>query len=377
MKRLTARILSLFMVSVFLTGCGKSDAPLAPSSSADSGKPAEKAGISGETSPPEGASGEKGEAVIIKIAHAGSNLEDDPQNVGAYYFEQIVEERSGGYYDVQVYPNKQLGDTTTLLEGIQMGTIEMGDIESGPTVGFLKAETLWDLPYLFTSWEQAHEVIDGEIGDRIARQWEDVGITILGYNDGGFRYFTNSVRPIVKPEDLKGLKIRVMDSEVMLKSINAFGASAVPMAFAEVYSALQQGAIDGEENPYNVIYTQAYYEVQKYLSRSAHFFYLRHYMINSDFYNAQPEDMKKLLKECALEACQVQRKACYEVQQKYEKDLVEVYGMEINDCDIDAFAEIARTKVWPEYYQVVGGGDAAAGQAILDEITAVGEKYNK
>lgn len=196
--------------------------------------------------------------VVIKYAHAGSNLEDDPQNVAAYYFEKIVEERSEGYYDVQVYPNKQLGDTSTILEGIQTGNIEMGDIESGPTVSFLKAETLWDLPYLFTSLDQAHEVIDGEVGDAMAKKWEEIGITILGYNDGGFRYFTNSKRPIVTPADMNGLKIRVMNSAVMVDSVNAFGASAVPMAFAEVYSALQQGAIDGQENPYNVIYTQDY-----------------------------------------------------------------------------------------------------------------------
>lgn len=313
--------------------------------------------------------------VVIKYAHAGSNLEDDPQNVAAYYFEKIVEERSEGYYDVQVYPNKQLGDTSTILEGIQTGNIEMGDIESGPTVSFLKAETLWDLPYLFTSLDQAHEVIDGEVGDAMAKKWEEIGITILGYNDGGFRYFTNSKRPIVTPADMNGLKIRVMNSAVMVDSVNAFGASAVPMAFAEVYSALQQGAIDGQENPYNVIYTQAYYEVQKYLSRSMHFFYLRHFMINSDFYANQPAEMQTLLRECALEACEVQRQSCYDAQVKYEKDLVDVYGMEANDCDIDAFAAIAREKVWPSYYEVVGDGDAEAGKALLDSIVAVGEKY--
>lgn len=359
MKRITAIILSVSIVMSLLIGCSGNQ------EGADGSGPA---AIESEESSNAG-------AVVIKIAHSGSNLDDDPQNIAAYYFEKIVEERSNGYYDVQVYPNKQLGDTTTILEGVQTGNIEMGDIESGPTVGFVSAESLWDLPYLFTSWDQAHEVIDGEVGDRIAELWEDIGITILGYNDGGFRYFTNSKRPIVTPEDMKGLKIRVMDSAVMLDSINAFGASATPMAFAEVYSALQQGAIDGQENPYNVIYTQAYYEVQKYLSRSAHFFYLRHYMINSDFYNAQPQEMQELLRECALEACQVQREACYKAQVQYETDLVEKYGMEINDCDIDAFAEIAREEIWPKYYEVVGNGDAAAGEALLNSIVEIGEKY--
>lgn len=366
MKKYLALALVLILVLTTFAACSQPAAVQTPA-------PAPEA--PGEAPAAESAPAANPDAVVLKFAHSGSNLEDDPQNVAAYYFEKIVEERSNGYYDVQVYPNKQLGDTTTLLEGIQTGNIEMGDIESGPTVGFLEAETLWDLPYLFTSWEQAHEVIDGEIGDQIAEQWKDVGITILGYNDGGFRYFTNSKRPIVEPSDMKDLKIRVMDSSVMVASINAFGASAVPMAFAEVYSALQQGAIDGQENPYNVIYTQAYYEVQKYLTRSAHFFYLRHYMINSDFYAAQPPEMQELLKQCALDACQVQRDTCYQAQIQYETDLVEKYGMEINDCNIDAFAQIAREKVWPEYYEVIGNGDAEAGKAMLDSIVAVGEKY--
>lgn len=361
MKRIFALILVLAM-ALSLAACGGGS--VQSSGGGDTG-----GSDSGAETPPAA-------PVVIKFAHAGSNLEDDPQNVAAYYFEKIVEEKSNGYYDVQVYPNKQLGDTTTILEGIQTGNIEMGDIESGPTVSFLEAETLWDLPYLFTSLEQAHEVIDGDVGAAMTKKWEEIGISILGYNDGGFRYFTNSKRPIVQPSDLNGLKIRVMTSAVMMDSINAFGASAVPMAFAEVYSALQQGAIDGQENPYNVIYTQAYYEVQKYLSRSMHFFYLRHYMANSSFLAAQPAEMQELLRECALEACEVQRQACYDAQVKYEKDLVEVYGMEINDCDIDAFAAIAREKVWPTYYEVVGDGDADAGKALLDSIVAVGEKFS-
>lgn len=309
--------------------------------------------------------------VVLMIAHSGSNLEEDPQNVAMYHFEKILEERSNGYYDVQVYPNKQLGDTSTLLQSVQMGLIQMADIESGPSVTYVPTEALWDMPYLMRSWEHAHAVIDGEVGDIIAKDWLDIGIRILGYNDGGFRYFTNSKRPIVTPEDMKGLKIRVMDSEAMIATVNAFGASAVPMAFAEVYSAMQQGAIDGQENPFNVIYTQGYYEVQKYLSRSAHFFYLRHYMVNENWYQSQPEEMKAIIAECAVEACQVQREACYQEQVLREKELVEKYGMTPNDVDTDAFAKIAQEVVWPMFYEKIGKGDADAGKALIEKVLAV------
>lgn len=308
--------------------------------------------------------------VVLMIAHSGSILEEDPQNVAMYHFEKILEERSNGYYDVQVYPNKQLGDTTTLLQSTQMGLIQMADIESGPSVTYVPTEALWDLPYLMKSWEHAHAVIDGEVGDLIAKDWLDIGIRVLAYNDGGFRYFTNSKRPIATPDDMKGLKIRVMDSEAMLATVNAFGASAVPMAFAEVYSALQQGAIDGQENPFNVIYTQGYYEIQEYLSLSAHFFYLRHYLVNEAWYQSQPDDMKALIDECAKEACEVQREACYNEQVLREKELVEKYGMVPNEVDKEAFAKIAQEVVWPMFYEKIGKGDADAGKALVDKVLA-------
>lgn len=355
MKKKIALVVLLSIAVSVLSACGSSNGG---STSADASGDSKKA------------------PVIIKIGHAGSNLEDDPQNVAAYHFEKILEERSDGYYDVQVYPNKQLGDTVTIIEGIQSGTIEMGDIESGPTVSFVKGESLWDMPYLFKSWDHAHEVIDGEVGDTVAEQWKDIGITVLGYNDGGFRHFSNSKRPIYTPEDLKGLKIRTMESEVMVNSLNALGCSAVPMAFAEVYSALQQGAIDGVETPYNLIYTQAYYEVEKYISPTGHFFFLRHYLINSNFLAQQPEEMQKLIKECSLEACEKQREANYNAQQQYKEELVTKYGMEINEVDITPFVDIAHDEVWPKYYDLVGNGDAEAGKALLEKILEIGEKYD-
>ncbi len=347
MKKLIALMLSVTMVFPLMTGCGSSTAEDAP--------------------------------VIIKFVHAGSNLPDDPQNVGAYYFEKILEERSNGYYDVQVYPNKQLGDTTTLLEGLQTGVIEMGDIESGPTASFVPAESFWDLPYMFVSWDNAHDMIDGEIGDLVAEKWLDAGMTVLGYNDGGFRHFVNSKRPIYTPEDLKSLKIRTMETAIMVDSLNMLGCSAIAMAFGEVYTAMQQGAIDGVEVPYNLIYTQAYYEVSKYISSTGHFFFLRHYLANSDWYESQPEDMQELIKECALEACAEQRKANYDAQMKYKEEMVTEYGMERNDVDLEPFIKIAREEIWPKYYQLVGellgDGTEESGKEIMDRIAAASENY--
>lgn len=314
------------------------------------------------------AAGAADAAVTIKFSHAGSTLPDDPQNVGAFHFKKILEERSKGYYKVDVYPSKQLGDTRTQIEGVQMGTIEMGDLESGPTSSFVAEEMLWDLPYLFRDLDHAHAVLQGEIGDEVKKKWLEIGIRCLDYNDGGFRYFTNSRHPIRTPADMKGLKIRVMESPIMVATINAFGGAAVPMAFAEVYSALQQGAIDGQENPFNVIYTQSYYEVQKYLSLSQHFYYLRHYFVNENFFQAQPEEMRRLIEQCAKEACQVQREASAQAQEKYRKELVEKYGMVACDVDKEAFIRISREKIWPRFYKDLGRGDAEAGKRLIERV---------
>lgn len=311
--------------------------------------------------------------VVIKFAHSGSTLMDDPQNMAMNHFANILQERSKGYYKVETYPGKQLGDTKTILENIQMGVIEMGDIESGPTSSFVQEEMLWDLPYLFRDLDHAHAVLQGPIGEEMKKKWQEIGVRCLDYNDGGFRYFTNSVRPIVTPDDMKGLKIRVMESPIMIATINGFGASAVPMAFAEVYTALQQGAIDGQENPFNVIFTQSYFEVQKHLSFSEHFYYLRHYMINDDFFNAQPEEMQKLILQCAKEACALQREECAKAQAKYKQELQEKYGMQGNDVNKEPFIKLAKEKIWPQFYKELGKGDAAAGKALVDHVVNTGK----
>lgn len=312
-------------------------------------------------------------AVTFKFAHSGSTLEDDPQNMAMKHFKKILEDRSNGYYKVDLYPGRQLGDTRTLIEAVQMGTVDMADLESGPTTGFVAEEMVFDLPYLFRDLDHAHKVLDGDVGEEMKKKWEDIGIRILGYNDGGFRYFTNSVRPIVNPEDMKGLKIRVMESPIMIASINGFGASAVPMAFAEVYSALQQKAIDGEENPFNVIYSQSYYEVQDQLADSEHFYYLRHYAMNDDFFKNQPPEMQKLILECAKEACELQRKLCAEAQVKYKDDLVNKYGMKLSTVNKEPFIKIAQENIWPQFYKEIGKGNAEDGKKLIEKIVNTGK----
>ncbi|MDK2794595.1 MAG: hypothetical protein PWP75_1224, partial [Caldanaerobacter sp.] len=305
--------------------------------------------------------------IVVKFAHNGNTNPEDPQNVACYKFKEMVEKRSNGEIKVEIYPAAQLGDARTIVEGVQMGTIEMGDVENGPMGRFVPEAMLWDLPFIFRDINHAHKVLDGDIGKYVQKKYLDVGIRHLAYNDGGFRYFTNNVRPIRKMEDLKGLKIRVMESKVMIDTINAFGASAVPMPFGELYTALQQGVVDGQENPMNLIYSQRFYEVQKYLSLSGHFYYPRQYIASEMWWNTLSDDHKKIIAESAKEACDIQRQelATYEIKMK--KVLAEK-GMEINEVDKTEFMKVSREKIYPAYYKVIGGGDEAYGKELVDRI---------
>lgn len=309
------------------------------------------------------------QTVNIKLAHNGNTNPDDPQNVGVDAFKEMVEERSNGSISVQIYPAGQLGDARTIVEGIQLGTIEMGDVENGPMGGFVPEAMLWDLPFIFRDIEHAHKVLDGEIGQSVQEEYLEAGIRHLAYNDGGFRYFTNDQRPIHTMDDLEGLKIRVMESEVMVDTLNAFGASAVPMSFGELYTALQQGVVDGQENPMNLIYSQRFYEVQDYLSLSGHFYYPRQYIASNEWWQSLNDEHQEIIAEAAIEASNIQRDslADYEIEMR---KVLEEHGMEINEVEKEAFIETAFEEIYPSYYETLGSGDPEKGEDIVKAVMA-------
>ncbi|MDR1828505.1 MAG: DctP family TRAP transporter solute-binding subunit, partial [Methylobacteriaceae bacterium] len=303
----------------------------------------------------------------IKLAHNGNTIPEDPQNVAVTAFKKMVEERTSGAVEVQIYPAAQLGDARTITEGVQMGTIEMGDVENGPMGRFVPEAMVWDLPFIFRDIEHAHKVLDGPIGKAFQEKFLAKGIRHLAYNDGGFRYFTNSKRPIKTMDDMKDLKIRVMESEVMINTIKAFGASAVPMSFTELYTALQQGVVDGQENPLNLIFSQRFYEVQKYLTLSGHFYYPRQYLINEAFYQSLKPEYQKVIAEASKEACDIQRAELV----KYEEEMMSVLkdkGMEINsDIEKGPFIAVSQEKVYPLFYAKIFGSEEE-GKKVVQQI---------
>lgn len=358
MKKINVAILFILVfLMVFTAGCGsKTEATTSVNNPGTN------------ESSPEGS--ESAPQVIIKLGHCASSDMSDPQQIGAYAFKDALEEMSNGYYQVDIYPANQLGNSTQMLESVQLGTLEMQEIENGACSGFVSSTMVWDLPYLINSLEHAQAVFDSEICEAESQSFLDIGIRVLAYDHGGFRYFTNSVRPIVEPSDLNGLKMRVMESEIMIETINAFGGNAVPMAFSELYTALQQKTVDGQDNPASSTYNNSFQEVQKYLSLSNHFYFPRRYVISESFYQAQSAEHQEMISEAAQIAAEAQNEAYINSNQDFI-DKLEAAGMEVNDVDIDAFAKIAREEVWPKFYSTLGNGDEEAGKALVEQILSL------
>lgn len=305
--------------------------------------------------------------IVVKFAHNGNTLPEDPQNIACAAFKKMVEDRSAGAIRVNIYPAAQLGDARTIAEGIQMGTIEMADLENGPLGRFVPEAMLWDLPFIFRDIKHAHTVLDGDIGQFVQEKYIEKGIRHLAYNDGGFRYFTNNLRPITSMADLKGLKIRVMESKVMIDTINAFGASAIPMAFGELYTALQQGVVDGQENPMNLIFSQRFYEVQKFLSLSGHFYYPRQYVVSEIWWKGLSQEHRKIITEAAKEACNIQRAELVKCEIEM-RNVLQEKGMKINEVDKTEFLQTSQEKIYPAYYKTLGNGDEEYGKNLVTRV---------
>lgn len=247
--------------------------------------------------------------IIIKYGHGGPpDPLSLPEQSGAVVFEDYVESRSGGRLEVEIYPACQLGSEREMLEGVQLGTVEMVNTSEGAVAGFYPDILATAIPYAFKNRKIAWEVLEGPFGQKLR---EDIrkatGMRVLTFSDNGFRNFTNDVRPIHSPEDLKGLKIRTMENPAHMKLVEALGAIPTPIAWAECYNALQMGTVDGQENPVSLIVAKRFYEVQKYATLDGHIFSIDFIWINEDFYQSLSPDLQQIVQDGATISSLVQR----------------------------------------------------------------------
>jgi C4-dicarboxylate-binding protein DctP len=250
------------------------------------------------------------EPIVIKFSHVVAP--DTPKGRAADYFKKLAEERSKGRVKVEVYPNSQLYKDREEMEALQLGAVQMlapSLAKFGP-LGVRSFE-LFDLPYIFPNKESLYRVMDGDIGRKLFGMLEAKGITGLGFWDNGFKQMSSN-KPMRTLEDFKGLKMRIQSSKVLEAQMKALGANPQVMAFSEVYSALQQGVVDGTENPMSNLYTQKMHEVQKHLTLSDHGYLGYAVIVNKKFWDELPADLRATLNKAMQDTTAFERKIAQE-----------------------------------------------------------------
>jgi tripartite ATP-independent transporter DctP family solute receptor len=287
----------------------------------------------------------------IKVAHVVN--EQDAFHLCALKFKEVVETETGGEITVTIFPNAKLGDERALLENMKMGAVDAGIITSGPIINFLPEFGIFDLPFLFRSPEHAYAVLDGPIGQGMLQSMESQGWVGLAYGERGFRNLTNSKRSVQTPEDMKGLKIRLMQNPVYVESFKLLGANAVPMAWTEALTALQQGTIDGQENPLNVIVSFKLFESQKHLSLTRHAYAPNVIMMSKITWNRLSPEQQEIVKKAAAEAAWANRNYDNEKAAEWLQFLKD-QGMDVvENPDLGAFRQAVQP-IYDKYEEKFG-----------------------
>jgi len=278
-------------------------------------------------------------AAEFDLVEAHTTTAEHPYTLGMVRYAQLVRERTQGRVAIQIHHSRELGDERQVVEGLQLGTIHLTVTSTGPLGGFVPEMNVVDLPFLFRNPEHAYKVLDGEIGRNLLGRFDAVGIKGLAFWENGFRHITTAKSPVRVPSDLKGLKIRVMENKVHQAAFRQLGTDATPMAWGEVFTSLQQGLLDGQENPIPIIYTFKLDEVQKYVSLTAHVYSPAPVLISKKAWDRMPPDVQKIMLEAAVEVAKYQRGLIHDQERKQLGEL-KAKGMTIiENPDQAAFRE--------------------------------------
>lgn len=280
----------------------------------------------------EGESKASEEKYVIKFAHVVNP--STAKGKAAEKFKERIEERTKGRIAVEVFPDSQLGSDREIIEQMQSGAVQMNAPFTGVLPSFEKSYEVFDLPYLFENREHAKEATNGELGSILGEKLKSQGLHVLSFWDGGFKHLTNSVRPIQKPKDMNGLKIRTSQSPLLITQFKAVNAGGVSIDFAELYTALQTGTADGQENPLSNIVSKRFYEVQDYITLSEHGYMGYVLAISDKFYQELPEELKTIVDEVAQEVTEWQWQESIADETRYIEELKES-GIEITELTSD------------------------------------------
>lgn len=293
------------------------------------------------------------EKTVLKLGWSASDGPQDPYAVGARYFKSLIEKSTSGRIEVQLFPNRQLGDEKPLTEGMRLGTVDAGIITNAVLAQIEPTLQLNDMPFLFANETQARAMLDGPVGQKLGANLEKKGVKLLAWMEGGFRNMINNVRPVSKPDDVAGVKFRVMQNPVYISMFSSLGGNAIPMSWGDTLTAVQQGTIDGLEIPLAIIDQNKMYEVTKYLSITNHTYSAIGLVMSKRVFDRQPDDLKKAILEAAPQAAKMQREAATatanEILARLEKS-----GMKVNRIsDVKPFRQSVQG-VYEKFKEPIG-----------------------
>ncbi|WP_121610686.1 TRAP transporter substrate-binding protein [Mesobacillus foraminis] len=276
------------------------------------------------------------EVTVIRFGHGAA--ETNERHLAIMKFKELVEKRSHGAMEVQVYPSEQLGSEAEMIESVTFNDLQM--VASSAFSQYDQRISVFELPYLFDSYEEAWSVLDSEIGQEVAKPFLEDNLRILAYFENGFRHVTSNV-PIQSPKDLNGLKIRTPEFPLSVSTFKALGANPTPMAFGELYMALQQGTVDAQENPVANTYASKFNEVQDYLNMTAHQYMPLPVAISEEFWKTLTSEEQEILEASARESAQFHRDLLRENEGSMIRELQES-GMQVVEPDKEAFRKKAE-----------------------------------
>ena len=274
----------------------------------------------------------------VKLTLGHGAAPGNPRHEASVKFAELVKAKTNGRIDVQIAQSAQLGDDAAMVTSLRTGALDMSANSQGAVANAVPEYAAYGMPFMFSTPAQAFKLLDGPLGKELADKSAEKGMIVLGYWDNGIRHMTNGKRPISKVEDMKGLKMRTPPDAVLVDIMQALGAEAQQIKFAELYVALQQGVVDGQENPLVNIHASKLYEVQKHLALTSHMFQMTPFLMSKRTWDRLAEADRKVVQEAALEATALQRKMSREADDKLLAEL-KAKGVQVTTVDKAAFAK--------------------------------------
>jgi tripartite ATP-independent transporter DctP family solute receptor len=347
----------IFVMGTTLVGCG--------SKTGDS-----KAATGSTSSQNPGASAQNGQKAKYTIRLGAAQPADHPMTTAMNKFKELAEKDSNGQIKVDVYPANQLGSQVEMNEGVKSGTVTMTYSSIAYMGGNYNPNyNAFLLPFLVSkdNISKAYAALDGEAGNQLAKEMQAVGIKPLGYGPIGFRHITNSKHAIKTPADLSGIKIRLQPNNVQIDTFKALGANPTAMDFSEVYSGLQQKVIDAQENPIDIIFTNKFQEVQKYLTLSGHFYDYAGLWMNKKYFDDLPQDLQKVVTDSGQKMVQFHRELYVQKEADYLAKLKQA-GMEVYEPTVDEINQFKQKSksVYDKYLNETK--DKAFAQKLWDSL---------